>query len=55
MINELKMNKKMVNHILNDLEMLASGDTAEDLNNYKKIISILKLFIIDMTRGDEEN
>ena len=54
-VDELKMNKKMLSHILDDLEMLASGDTAEDLNNYKKIISILKLFIIDMTRGDEEN
>lgn len=52
-LDELKMNKKMVHHILNDLEMLASGDTAEDLNNYKKIISILKLFIVDMTRGED--
>ena len=54
-VDELKMNKKMLSHILDDLEMLASGDTAEDLNNYKKVISILKLFIIDMTRGDEDN
>lgn len=52
-VDELKMNKKMLSHVLDDLEMLASGETAEDLNNYKKVISILKLFIVDMTRGED--
>ena len=52
-VDELKMNKKMLSHVLDDLEMLASGETAEDLNNYKKVISILKLFIVDMTHEED--
>jgi hypothetical protein len=49
-IDELKMNKRTLTYILNDLESLASGDTIEDISNYKKIIAILKLFFIDMTK-----
>ena len=51
-VDELKMNKRMLNHILDDLERLASGETVEDLNDYKKVISILKLLIIDMTHHE---